>query len=144
MVEPDDDGFEQDRAGRAKLGDYNLGIGDSWVKAITEIITNSHQNYHQYWDKLGLDKEKGNPAIIIMADPHRETFTTIDYGTGIANDIKDLKRLIGKYSRFIKESHTVKGRSSFARGMSDVLFRTGKYRNLILSHKDGKCVAIDA
>lgn len=139
-----DDGFEQDRAGRAKLGDYNLGIGDSWVKAITEIITNSHQNYHQYWDKLGLDKEKGNPAIIIIADPHRETFTTVDYGTGIANDIKDLKRLIGKYSRFIKESHTVKGRSSFARGMSDVLFRTGKYRNLILSHKDGKCVAIDA
>ena len=73
-----DDGFEQDRAGRAKLGDYNLGIGDSWVKAITEIITNSHQNYHQYWDKLDLDKEKGNPAIIIIADPHRETFTTID------------------------------------------------------------------
>ena len=62
------DSFSQKHSGRAMLADYNQGIGDSWVKAITEIVTNSHQNYHQYWNELGLDKKKENPMIIIIAD----------------------------------------------------------------------------
>jgi len=137
------DSFVQVDSGRSKLGNYNLGIGDSWIKAITEIITNSHQNYHQYWNELGLDKKKENPMIIIIADPHRETFTTVDNGTGITEDLAGIKSLIGEYSGYIEKSHTAKGRSSFARGMSDVLLRTGNYRNQILSHKNGKCVAIE-
>ena len=88
------DSFVQVDSGRSKLGNYNLGIGDSWVKAITEIITNSHQNYHQYWNELGLDKKKENPMITIIADPHRETFTTVDNGTGITEDLAGIESLI--------------------------------------------------
>jgi len=41
-VDPNATYFEQSESGRAKLANYNLGIADSWIKAITEVVTNSH------------------------------------------------------------------------------------------------------
>ena len=136
--------FEQEEAGRSKLANYNLGVGDSWVKAITEIVTNSHQNYHDNWNELNLDDQTEKPAICIIANPDKEIFTLIDNGTGIARDMNELEGLLKKYSQFIPKSHTTTGRSSFGRGLSDVLFRRGIYTNQILSHKDGKCLAVYA
>ena len=135
------DSFSQKHSGRAMLADYNQGIGDSWVKAITEIVTNSHQNYHQYWKELGFDNKKEKPQILIVANPDKEIFTIIDEGTGIAGDMTELAKLVEEYSQFLEQSHTSKGRSSFGRGMSDVLFRKGVYKNQILAHKNGKCLA---
>lgn len=133
--------FSQIHSSRTMLSDYNQGIGDSWTKAITEIVTNSHQNYHQYWKELGFDNKKEKPQIQIVANPDREVFTIIDVGTGIAGNMTELEKLVKEYSQFIKESHTSKGRSSFGRGMSDVLFRKAAYKNQILAHKNGKCLA---
>ena len=53
----------------------------------------------------------------------------------------ELAKLVKEYSQFLEQSHTSKGRSSFGRGMSDVLFRKGVYKNQILAHKNGKCLA---
>lgn len=143
-LDPNATYFVQSEAGRAKLANYNLGIADSWIKAITEIITNSHQNYHTNWESLGFDKRKENPGIYIVANPETETFTISDNGTGIAGSLVELADYLKKYSQYIESSHTVKGRSSFGRGLSDVLFRKGIYINQVLAHKDGKCIAIEA
>jgi len=107
-------------------------------------VTNSYQNYYDNWNELDLDNQKENPAIHIIANPDKEIFTIIDNGTGIAGDWNDLQNELKKYSEYIPKSHTVKGRSSFGRGMSDVLFRKGIYTNQILSLKNGKCLAANA
>ena len=128
------DSFSQTPAARAMFADYNQGIGDSYVKAITELLTNSHQNYHQYWKELGFDKQKQKPVISIVVDPVGQFFMMTDMGTGIAENMNDLAGLLEEYSSFIEKAHTVKGRSSFGRGMSDVLFRRGVYSNKIFSN----------
>ena len=138
------DSFSQTPAARTMLADYNQGIGDSYVKAITELLTNSHQNYHQYWKELGFDKQKQKPVISIVVDPVGQFFMMTDMGTGIAENMNDLAGLLEEYSSFIEKAHTIKGRSSFGRGMSDVLFRRGVYSNKIFSNKNGKCLAATA
>lgn len=134
--------FVQKVATRSMLADYKLGIADSWVKALTELITNSHQNYHDMFNDPKYPKSEKSATIVIFADADQERFVVRDYGTGIARDGDELKELLLDYSGYIKKSHTPKGRSSFGRGMSDVLFRKKEYANQIWSHKDGKCVAV--
>ena len=133
--------FVQREATRSMYANYKLGIADSWVKALAELITNSHQNYHDMFDDPKYPKSEKSAIIIIFADAGQERFVVRDYGTGIASDGNELKKLLLDYSGYIKKSHTPKGRSSFGRGMSDVLFRNKGYTNQIWSHKDGKCVA---
>ena len=133
--------FVQEEDQRSRLTSYKDGISDSWVKALTELITNSHQNYHDMFQDPKYSKPKIKPAIIIFADPNQEMFVVRDYAMGIAQDDKELKDLLFKYSAYIKKSHTPQGRSSFGRGMSDVLFRQRDYTNQLISHKNGKCIA---
>lgn len=133
--------FVQEEDQRSRLTSYKDGISDSWVKALTELITNSHQNYHDMFQDPKYSKPKIKPAIIIFAEPNQEMFVVRDYAMGIAQDDKELKDLLFKYSAYIKKSHTPQGRSSFGRGMSDVLFRQREYTNQLISHKNGKCIA---
>ena len=148
MTDKDDCEIEQGEDPTSKKTTYNEGIADSWVKALTELVTNSYQNYHENWDKLGFEKMKEKPTIDIIANAVSQTFTLKDSGTGIAGSKDDLAFLVGDYSQSLPESHTGKGRSSFGRGMSDVVFRTGKgnmtYKNDIICIKDGKCFAAQA
>ena len=148
MTDKDDWEIEQGEDPTSKKTTYNEGIADSWVKALTELVTNSYQNYYENWDKLGFEKMKEKPTIDIIANAESQTFTLKDLGTGIAGNKDDLAFLVGDYSQSLPESHTGKGRSSFGRGMSDVVFRTGKgimtYKNDIICIKDGKCFAAEA
>mgnify|MGYP001275984223 CR=1 FL=1 len=50
--------FTQKEAARSMLANYKLGIADSWIKALTEILTNSHQSFHSMMDDGHVFKEK--------------------------------------------------------------------------------------
>ena len=135
--------FTQREAARSMLANYKLGIADSWIKALTELVTNSHQNYHDMIDDPAyVISEK--PTIVIIANSVAETFTVLDHGTGIAGTGKELETLLMDYSAYIQKSHTPKGRSSFGRGMSDVLFRKKEYTNSLIAIKNGNCIAAKA
>ena len=135
--------FTQREAARSMLANYKLGIADSWIKAMTELVTNSHQNYHDMIDNPEYTVSE-KPTIVIYANGVDETFTVLDHGTGIAGSGKELQELLMDYSAYIKKSHTPKGRSSFGRGMSDVLFRRKEYVNSLLAIKNGTCIAAKA
>ena len=57
--------FTQKEAARSMLANYKLGIADSWVKAITELLTNSHQNYHDMVNdpKFSISEKARSPVI---------------------------------------------------------------------------------
>ena len=135
--------FTQREAARSMLGNYKDGIADSWIKAITELTTNSHQNYHDMIDDPEYTISE-KPTIVIYANGVNETFTVLDHGTGIAGSGKELQELLIDYSAPNAKSHTPKGRSSFGRGMSDVLFRRKAYENTILAIKNDTCLAAKA
>ena len=85
--------FTQREAARSMLANYKLGIADSWIKAMTELITNSHQNYHDMIDDPEYTISE-KPTIVIYANGVDETFTVLDHGTGIAGSGKELKELL--------------------------------------------------
>ena len=128
--------FVQKEAARAMLANYKLGVADSWVKALTELVTNSHQNYQDMLNDPKFPKSSEKPRIVIFADAVNERFAVRDLGTGIAASGKELEKLLISYSGYIEQSHTPQGRSSFGRGMSDVLFRKKEYE-IGLSQKLG-------
>ena len=85
--------FTQREAARSMLANYKLGIADSWIKALTELVTNSHQNYHDMIDNPKYTVSE-KPTIVIYANGVDETFTALDHGTGIAGSGKELQELL--------------------------------------------------
>ena len=98
--------FTQREAARSMLANYKLGIADSWIKALTELVTNSHQNYHDMIDDPAyVISEK--PTIVIIANSVAETFTVLDHGTGIAGTGKELETLLMDYSAYIQNINLI-------------------------------------
>lgn len=127
-------------AARGRIMDYRRGA-PTWIKALTEIITNSHQSFHTMMDEGHEFKEK--PKIVIVANIQSETFTIIDHAAGIFGTWEDAEEILFKYSNFHKKTHTAEGRSSFGRGMSDVLYRDYQNECQIRSkQKNGASFAI--
>ena len=120
-------------APRGRITDYRQGA-PTWVKALTEIITNSHQSFHSMMYEGHTFKEK--PKILIIANIQKETFTVIDFAAGIFGTWKDVEDILFRYSDFHKKTHTAEGRSSFGRGMSDVLYRD--FNNICQIHSKQK------
>ena len=56
-------------ASRGRIMDYRKGA-PTWIKALTEIITNSHQSFHSMMDDGHVFKEK--PKILIKKNVYNK------------------------------------------------------------------------
>ena len=88
--------FIQTVAARGRIMDYRLGA-ETWLKALTEIITNSWGSYDTMFDDGFQFKER--PKIVIHADAKNETFTVIDSAAGIFEDWDGVSEILFQYSK---------------------------------------------
>jgi hypothetical protein len=129
----------QQESQRSRATSYRRGA-ETYIKCLTELITNSHLAYAKM--REAGSQVQGKPIIKIIANQRGEYFEVYDYATGLAKNENELNKRLGWYSDVQEDVHTIKTRSMFGRGLSDVLFRQPAKEATILSHKEGVCLKI--
>ncbi len=95
----------------------NKALRRSYLKALTEPITNSDDSYGRIEKSSPSDL---SPKIIrVYASPRKKQFDVLDLAEGISNE--EMINLFREYGEE-KRTHEMGGRGIFGQGLSDVLF----------------------
>ena len=96
----------------------NKALRRSYLKALTEPITNSDDSYRRL-EKDSTGKQDKPKSIIVFADGKRDQFDVLDHAEGIFHE-----EMIDSFTEYGEEkrTHSLGGRGVFGQGLSDVLF----------------------